>query len=198
MSVRSGLAKYRATDLFIWALILCLFETLIVKAGTTLFASQPYTVSLVPAVVAIVYMRWGVYGMVHAFLGGLILCLASGFGLEVKRCAVYAVGNLLSAIVLLWLKGREKKIRDSWLLSAIFASVVAFLMQAGRAVVSLILGDTPSGAVSFVATDVLSGVFALVLVLIARRMDGVFEKQVSYLLRVQEAEKEARREDEGY
>ena len=198
MSVRSGLAKYRATDLFIWALILCLFETLIVKAGTTLFASQPYTVSLVPAVVAIVYMRWGVYGMVHAFLGGLILCLASGFGLEVKRCAVYAVGNLLSAIVLLWLKGREKKIRDSWLLSAIFASAVAFLMQAGRAVVSLILGDTPSGAVSFVATDVLSGVFALVLVLIARRMDGVFEKQVSYLLRVQEAEKEARREDEGY
>ena len=198
MSVRSGLAKYRATDLFIWALILCLFETLIVKAGTTLFASQPYTVSLVPAVVAIVYMRWGVYGMVHAFLGGLILCLASGFGLEVKQGAVYAVGNLLSATVLLWLKGREKKIRDSWLLSAIFASAVAFLMQAGRAVVSLILGDTPSGAVSFVATDVLSGVFALVLVLIARRMDGVFEKQVSYLLRVQEAEKEARREDEGY
>jgi energy-converting hydrogenase Eha subunit A len=198
VSVRSGLAKYRATDLFIWALILCLFETLIVKAGTTLFASQPYTVSLVPAVVAIVYMRWGVYGMVHAFLGGLILCLASGFGLEVKQGAVYAVGNLLSATVLLWLKGREKKIRDSWLLSAIFASAVAFLMQAGRAVVSLILGDTPSGAVSFVATDVLSGVFALVLVLIARRMDGVFEKQVSYLLRVQEAEKEARREDEGY
>ena len=198
MSVRSGLAKYRATDLFIWALILCLFETLIVKAGTTLFASQPYTVSLVPAVVAIVYMRWGVYGMVHAFLGGLILCLASGLGFEVKQGAVYAVGNLLSATVLLWLKGREKKIRDSWLLSAIFASAVAFLMQAGRAVVSLILGDTPSGAVSFVATDVLSGVFALVLVLIARRMDGVFEKQVSYLLRVQEAEKEARREDEGY
>lgn len=198
MGVRSSLAKYRATDLFIWALLLCLFETLIVKAGTTLFASQPYTVSLVPALVTIVYMRWGGFGAIHAFLGGIVLCLASGYGLEVKQCTVYAVGNLFSALVLPILRGREKKIRDSVALSAIFASVVALLMQVGRAVVSLVLGDVISGAISFVATDVLSGVFAIILVLIARRMDGVFERQVSYLIRVQEAEKEARREGEGY
>ena len=191
----SGLTKYRTTDLFIWALILCLFETLIVKAGTTVFASQPYTVSLVPALVAIIYMRWGAFGLVHAFLGGVILCLASGYSLVSKQDAVYAVGNLVSVLALPILKGREKKIRDSWLWSAVFALVVALLMQVGRAVVSLVLGDVISAAVSFIATDVLSGVFAVVLVLIARRMDGVFESQVSYLIRVQEAEKEARSED---
>ena len=198
MGKLSGLTKYRTTDLFLWALILCLFETLIVKAGTTLFASQPYTVSLVPALVAIVYMRWGAYGTFQAFLGGIVLCLASGCGLEVKQVAVYAVGNLFSALVLPILKKRGKKIRDSWLMSAIFASAVALLMQVGRAVVSLVLGDMLSAVIGFIATDVLSGVFAVVLVLIARRMDGVFESQVSYLIRVQEAEKEARREGEGY
>ncbi len=196
MGERSSLAKYRATDLFIWALILCLFETLIIKAGTTIFASQPYTVSLVPAIVALVYMRWGGFGALHAFLGGIVLCLASGSGLEVKQCAVYAVGNLLSALVLLALKGGKKKIRDSWVLSASFALAVALLMQVGRALVSLALGEVFSAAISFVVTDMLSGVFAIILVLIARKMDGVFESQISYLIRVQEAEKEAH--GEGY
>ena len=194
MGKSSSLAKYRATDLFFWGLILCVFETLILKAGTVLFPSQPYTVSLVPALVAIVYMRWGVFGMVHAFLGGLVICLAGGLTLSLKQVAVYSLGNLLSAIGLIWLKGREKKIRDSWFLSMVFASAVALLMQVGRAAVSLALGDTISGAISFVVTDALSGVFAIVLVLIARRMDGLFERQVSYLLRLQEAEKEAARE----
>lgn len=198
MGERSGLAKYRATDLFIWALLLCLFETLIVKAGTTLFSSQPYTVSLVPAIVAIVYMRWGGFGAILAFFGGIVLCLATGLGLELKHCTVYAVGNLFSILVLPVVKGRKKRIRDNFFLSAVFASVVAFLMQVGRAVVSLILGDVISGAISFVSTDVLSGVFAIILVLIARRMDGVFESQVSYLIRMQEAEKEAHHEGEGY
>lgn len=193
----SSLAKYKATDLFIWALLLCIFEALIVKAGTTLFASQPYTVSLVPAIVTIVYMRWGFWGVFHAFLGGIVLCLASGSGFEVKHFAVYAVGNTFSVLVFPILKGRKKKIRDSAVLSALFASAVAFLMQVGRAIVSLVLGDVISGAISFVATDVLSGVFAIVLVLIARNMDGVFESQISYLLRVQEAEKEACCESEG-
>ena len=117
MGKSSSLAKYRATDLFIWGLILCVFETLIIKAGTVLFPAQPYTVSLVSAVVAIVYMRWGFYGMVHAFLGGLVVCLAGGLTQGLRQLAVYTLGNLLSAIGLIWLKGREKKIRDSWFLS---------------------------------------------------------------------------------
>ncbi len=198
MGEYSSLSKYRTTDLFIWGLILCVFETLILKAGTSLFPAQPYTVSLVPAVVAIVYMRWGLYGMAHAFLGGVVICLASGLEAGLRQVAVYAFGNLLSAVVVLWLKGREKDIRDSVFLSAMFAAIVALLMQVGRGVVSLVLGDTISGAVGFIATDVLSGVFAIILVLIARKMDGVFERQISYLLRVQEAEKEARHEREGY
>lgn len=202
MGERSGLAKYRATDLFIWTLLLCLFETLIVKAGTTLFASQPYTVSLVPAIVAIVYMRWGGFGAILAFLGGIVLCftgsLGGSLGFELKQYTVYAVGNLFSILVLPVMKGRKKRIRDNVFLSAVFASAVALLMQVGRAVVSLILGDVISGAISFITTDVLSGVFAIILVLIARRMDGVFESQVSYLIRLKEAEKEARHEGEGY
>ena len=42
----------------------------------------------------------------------------------------------------------------------------------------------------FVTTDALSLVFSAVIVWIARRLDGIFEDQKHYLLRLKEAEKE--------
>ena len=47
-------------------------------------------------------------------------------------------------------------------------------------------------------TDVLSWVFALVIIWIVRRLDGVFEDQISYLVRLKsDEEKEKGGKDEG-
>ena len=64
-------------------------------------------------------------------------------------------------------------------------------MQAGRALLALLLGAAPAEAVRFFTTDSLSAVFTLVIIWIVRRLDGVYEDQRHYLSRFhQELEKE--------
>ncbi len=57
-------------------------------------------------------------------------------------------------------------------------------MQAGRAAVALLLGADTANAVGFFTTDSLSLLFTFVIVWIARKLDGVYEDQKHYLLRV--------------
>ena len=194
MGVDSGLKRYQSMDLLIWTVLLFVFETVVVKAGTVWFRSQPWTLSLVPALVTIVYMRWGVYGIFYSALGGIAICFVSKAGTE--QYIVYVLGNLFSAASMLMLKkmGKEK-IRGSVFFSLLFSTLVFLLMALGRGVVSLILGESVGALVDFLATDILSWVFALLIVWIARRLDGVFEDQISYLLRLKsEEEKEKGRE----
>ena len=59
-------------------------------------------------------------------------------------------------------------------------------MQLGRAALALLLGTSLTTSVGFFTTDTLSDVFAMVVVSLARRLDGVFEDQKRYLRRLQE------------
>lgn len=196
MELFSGIRRYEAIDLLIWGAVVCILEGLVVTVGLGLFPSQPYVVSVVPAVVAIVYMRWGVPGIAHAMAGGFVLCASSHAG--IGSYVVYMVGNLLSVLSLVLLKGLgRRKVRDGAFLSAAFAASVALSMQLGRGFVAVLLGGGLGGVVDFVSTDVLSGVFAVVVVCIARRLDGVFEYQRDYLLRTAVDEKGVGDEGDG-
>ena len=101
------------------------------------------------------------------------------------------MGNLLSllAVPVLLKKGKEN-VRAGRLSSLLFPLAVCLLMQLGRAVVSLVLGGSLGGASGFFTTDALSIVFTLVIVWIARRLDGIYEDQKHYLLRVQEEQQQ--------
>ena len=197
MGADSGLKRYQSMDLLIWTVLLFVFETIVVKAGTVWFRSQPWTLSLVPALTTIVYMRWGIYGVFYSALGGVAICFASKA--DTIQYVVYVLGNLFSAASLLMVKkmGKEK-IRGGVFFSLLYATVVFLLMAVGRGVVSVILGKGFGAIVDFLTTDILSWVFALVIVWIARRLDGVFEDQISYLVRLKsEEEKEKGGKDEG-
>ena len=58
--------QYRAIDLGMFAVMLAIFEYIIVRAANWWFPGQPYVVSLAAPVTAIVYMRWGPWGAIHA------------------------------------------------------------------------------------------------------------------------------------
>ena len=111
---------------------------------------------------------------------------------------VYVVGNLFAALALLLLKhfGYDR-VRDSLWLSILLPVSVAVLMQIGRGLVACALGSSPRVIPGFVLTDVLSGVFAVVIVLITRRLDGVFENQKTYLRRIGSRDEEDVDEGEG-
>lgn len=185
----SGVKKYQGIDLMIWVILLFVFEFLTVKAGSVWFSSQPWSLSIVPALTAIVYMRWGAYGILYAFLGGIAVSFASDA--TSMQYVIYSFGNLLSALLLLMFRTVGKAgVRDKTSLSVIFALLAALLMQTGRGIVSVILGYDAGGIIGFISTDILSTAFSVLIVLITRRLDGVFEDQISYLIRVNNEEKE--------
>ena len=179
--------QYRAIDLALLALALAVFEFLIVRAANWWFPGQPFTVSLAAAMASLGYMRWGFWGVIHAVEAGLVFCFFSGATGE--QYLIYCIGNAASALAVLLLKAFGKERVRTGHLSLIFPLLVQVLMQAGRAAVSLLLGAEPAAAAGFFTTDSLSLLFTFVIIWIARKLDGVYEDQKHYLLRVH-AEKE--------
>ncbi len=181
--------EYRGIDLTLFAVIMGIAETLIVRAATGWFASQLYTVSVIGALTAIVLMRWGPFAAIHAVLGGVVFCAASRAG--AAQYLVYCLGNLFSLIMLLPLKkAGAEKIRNNAVFSVVFGLGTLLLMQLGRACVALVLGKDLSICIGFFTTDALSLLFTGVIIWIARKMDGVFENQKHYLLRIHKVEEE--------
>ena len=191
MEKKRSFAAYRSIDLLLWAAILVVFEGVILRAARSLFfADQPFTVSLAGAVVCIVMMRWGVWSGIHAFLAGAVYCLLGGG--TWRQLLVYAGGNLLSLATLPVMNriGREELRKSEYLYLGVSLGTL-LLMQAGRALLALLMGAAPAEAVRFFTTDSLSAVFTLVIIWIVRRLDGVYEDQRHYLSRFhQELEKE--------
>lgn len=186
------LQQYRNIDLTILLAVMAVSQLLIVKASTAWFSDQLYVVSPVAAVTALVMMRWGIWAGVHAFLGGILFTAFSGGTWQ--HYLIYGVGSLLSlaAVPALNAVGKET-IRKDLILSLAFAFAVQLLMQLGRAALAKLLGYSWMEALGFITTDILSVLFTMVIIGIVRRIDGLFEDQKMYLLRIRkERNKEGR------
>lgn len=188
--------QYRAMDLTMFTALLCLCEALITLGATRWFTGEPYTLSITPAVVAIVMVRWGGLAAIPAVLGAFVFCLVSGAALP--QYIIYCVGNL-AALVLTQVLCRDgwKRLHDNVLLSMLYGLLTAVLMQLGRFLLALVMGNSLGLCVGFITTDVLSGLFAVLIVWITRRLDGVLEEQHHYLKRVAD-EMENERKAQAY
>ena len=178
-------------DLALLSVMLCVFESVLVTASTRWFPNEPYTVSVTAAITAIVMMRWGPWAAIHALLGGIAFCYSSGAA--PKQYLIYCGGNLFSLAALL-LKKRpgEEAIRTDALKTLLFGLCVWALMGLGRALISLPMGTAFSAALGFFTTDAVTLLFTLVIVWIVRRLDGVWEDQRHYLLRLREEQEKER------
>lgn len=192
MKGQRTVSQYRAVDLGMFAIMLAVFETLVVTAARRWFPNEPYAVSVTPAITCIVLVRWGPWAALHAALGGLAFCLASG-ARDAAHLVIYGVGNLAS-MAALWPIRRwtPEGVRESVSRSLALAALVTLLMQAGRALLAVALGHPPATALGFFTTDVITLLFTLVIIWIVRRLDGVFEEQRHYLLRIAKQEREER------
>lgn len=193
-------SQYKMADVTLLTTLCCVFEALITVAAIEWFPEQPYSVSLVYAFVALVSMRWNGYSVVTALCGGLTYCItanlcankvaAAGMPFTAMGAQGYLVilgGNLFCLLVLILHKviGKQK-IRDSILFSILYVAAVFVSMSLGRFGIMLLVNTSVSRALEIVMYDLLSFVFALVIVLICRKQNGLFEDQRSYLLRLEE------------
>ena len=183
MKRQISLSEYRTIDLAIMTGLMAVSQLVINIAVSRWHAEQTgYIVSPVAAVVALVMMRWGPWAAIPAALGGVILTLLSGGTAE--QMLIYGAGNLLSMLVLLYLKlvGKER-VRGNAVLALLFAALVQLLMQVGRAGVAFLLGHPLLACWDFITTDAMSILFTLLIIWIVRRVEGLFEDQKHYLLR---------------
>lgn len=194
--------QYRAIDLTIMGVILAVCEFLTANAAAKWFPNELYALSPTVAIVCIVMMRWGGYAAIHAVVGGLVYCLTLGG--DWRQFITYCVGNCFMLIALAWFRffgkdekgakgfklGKEK-VRSRYYFTLLF-TISAFLgAQIGRFAISVAFGGSFSfGAFwTFLANDVITLLFSVVVVLISRRVDGLFEDQKSYLIRTEEERK---------
>ncbi|MBR1711708.1 MAG: hypothetical protein IJ719_23270 [Clostridia bacterium] len=181
--------QYRRMDLIFFAVILAVAEGLIITAGSKWYRDQLYTVSAAAAVTGIVMMRWGKYGAIHAVLAGILYCFF-GHGTP-RQYLIYGIGNLLSLVSLLYIRHfGDKRIREDLLTTLMYALCTQLLMQLGRALVALLTGASLNACLNFFTTDALSGLFTMVIIWIAARLDGMLEDQKNYLLRLKKEQEE--------
>lgn len=192
--------QYRAIDLTIMAVLLAVSEAIVTTAAVKWFPDQLFSVSTTIAVVCIVMIRWSGYAVIHAAVGACVYCMV--LGAPAPQFAIYCVGNCGMLIAMVLFKVLDKKkVAEKPFFSALFVFIAYCGAELGRWVMGMLIPTGSQDAVKsgageilllLITRDCVSLLFALIAVLISRKMDGLFEDQQSYLLRVKEEERKER------
>ena len=193
--------QYKYTDLFFFALVLGLSELLVFCSFKFWFANtvDKYFINFMLAISLTVIMRWGWVGGLYAVVDGVVLCAIQGGSWQ--SYLSYIIGTACIFLVLLLTKfvGKEK-IRGKWYLTLAYILVGWVSVNFGITCMSAILGEN---FLSALATSFGFGVYgalplaaAIAVIMILRRLNGMFEDQKHYLIRQDEERRELARRDE--
>lgn len=173
--------QYRTLDLTIFIGMYALCEYLVVKAATVWF-DEPYSISIMLPLLAIVMMRWDKYSVIHAIVYALLFVYYQQGNLN--QYIIYLVGNLGFMLMLIYVnKVGKDKIRSSFFDASLYMVVGFLLMEIFRGIASMVVAGSNIGVIlQFVMTDMLSLVFAILVVIVVRKMEGIFQDQKQYLL----------------
>ena len=186
--------QYRNIDVGLLCLLTAVFEVLATLATSQWFAGQPMAISITLALILIAMHRWGPLSAVVAAVGGVAFCAASSATPE--HFLIYGLGNIgaLASLPLLKLFGKEAVRRSFWK-SSLFALCAYVGVGLGRFLLSLPFGAGFGDLVGFLASDVLSLLFAVVILFVFRDVDGLVEDQKAYLFRLEKQRKEGQADE---
>ena len=191
-----SLRQYRYTDLFLFAVILIVFE-LVLHFAFKAFGGD-FTFSPMVPIVLIVMMRLGWPCVFYAVGEGLMYTLLklNSETYQPYFFAVFIIGNAFIALLLLMTKfmGKER-IRKKWYFSAMFLLAGWVSVWVGRVVVAACFGYGLQW-LKTMAWDLISLGIGLLIILIVRRLEGMFEDQKHFLVRTRKEEEEKKRRDE--
>lgn len=173
--------QYRSIDLILFVIMYGVCEYLAIKAATVWF-DEPYCISIMLPMLAIVMMRWDKFSIIHAVVYALLfVSFQSG---SLTQYFIYLIGNLGFMLLLLYMKKVTKeKIRATFFGSVSYLLIGFLLMEVFRGLASMLLAGKDAGVIfTFIMTDMLSLVFAILVIIIVRRIDGLFIDQKQYLL----------------
>lgn len=185
MENRMTFSQYRSMDILIFSVLTVVFECIATLATSKWFAAQPVAISITLTLILIVMHRWGAWAVIIAAVGGITFCITSGAGIE--HYLIYGVGNIfaLTSLVYFRIFGKDG-VRKSFLKTLLFASSSYLSVAVGRWLVSLIFGAGFSELVAFLTTDLITLLFAVVILYSCRGIDGLVEDQRQYVIRINE------------
>ena len=180
--------QYRNIDLGIFCVLTAVFELIATFATSKWFPGQPMAISITLALILITMHRWNLYAVAVAVAGGVAFCIASSASVE--HFLIYCGGNLFALVSLVFFRlfGKEA-VRKSFLKILLFASSAYVSVAIGRFLLSLPFGAGFSELVGFLTSDVLSLLFAVVILWVCRELDGLVEDQKAYLFRLERQRK---------
>lgn len=184
MDNRITFKQYRNIDIGILCLVTAVFEAVATLATSKWFPGQPMAISITLALTLIAMHRWSWYAASIPVAGGIIFCLLSSASLQ--HFVIYCGGNLLALASLVYFKAFGKEaVRRNFLKMLLFTSTAYVAVAAGRFLCSLPFGADFSELVGFLASDILSLLFAVVILWIVKDVDGLIEDQKAYLFRLE-------------
>ena len=195
-----SIKQYRLTDLFLFAVITVIGE-LVVHFANKAFGDSAvtYRITFVLPITLLVMMRWGWFSVFYALADGVLCCILNGGGWQ--SYIIYPLGFAFAEFLLILIKftGKEK-IAGKWYFSALFVLAGWVLMNFGLTVLMAAFGNgfvnSLAANFGFGITGLMSLALALLIILVMRRLDGMFEDQKHYLLRLDEERREKARRDE--
>ncbi len=185
--------QYRTIDISILVALTIIFEGIATLATIKWFALQPVAISISLALVCMLMFRWGWQAGFAAVAGGFVYCVLSGG--SPQQFAIYCIGNLFALLAMLWFKvfGKEK-IRTSRWHTLLFVTTAYAGQVLGRGLLAVLFGDSWGVFVIFSTTDIMSLVFAILVLFLFRTTDGMLEDQKTYLLRLDRQKEETQDE----
>ena len=177
--------QYRPIDVLILVALTIIFEGIATLATAKWFVLQPVAVSIGLSMVCILMMRWGLPAAFAAFAGGFTFCLLSGA--TAQQYVIYCIGNIFSLLGMVWFKvfGKEGIRKSMWCIT-LFVSTAYVGMVTGRSLIAVLFGDSLWSFVTFATTDIMTLVFAVLVIILFRKTDGMLEDQKAYLLRMEQ------------
>ena len=187
--------QYRTIDILILVAITTIFEGVATLATARWFVLQPVAISIGLAMICILMMRWGVWAAFAAFASGFVFCILSGA--TAQQFIIYCVGNIGALLGIVWFKvfGKEGIRKSLWLVT-LFVSTAYIGQVLGRSVLAILFGDSIGTIVTFFTTDIMSLVFAVLVIALFRKTEGMLEDQKAYLLRLDQQKRDTQDEPE--
>ena len=196
-----SIRQYKYTDLFFFALVLGLSELLVFCSYKLWFKNtvDKFYINFMLAIALTVIMRWGWVGIFYAVVDGVVQCAIQGGSWQAYIS--YIIGTACISLVLVFVKllGKEK-IRSKWYFSLAYVLCGWVVINFGITCACAIFGESFAGAL---ATSFGFGVYgalplaaSVTVVLILRKLEGMFEDQKHFLIRQDRERKELARRDE--
>lgn len=196
-----SLKQYKFNDLFLFAVILIAFD-LIVHFATIWLADDAaiYAFALTVPMVLLIMMRWGWQAVFFA-VGDAILLTVLNNPTVWESYLSYILGN--STILLLLIPMRyigKQKIAEKWPLTVLFVILGWLISNFSYTIIQWICGVDFVWALksnfTFNMTGLLALAMGIVIMLIMRKLDGLFEDQIHYLKRLDDERRDLARRDE--